>query len=131
MTAPVPLPEQIAEVRRELALRKNVYPKRVSSRDMRQSEADHLTARMNAVLTTLTWLEENAAAVRMAARLSKIGGYGQIERVLVDYLEGIGLPAELDGVEWKLPIEGRAEDLSLTEIAIAIHEAMTMEGPRS
>lgn len=130
MTAPVPLPEQIAEVRRELALRKNVYPKRVSSREMRQSEADHLTARMNAVLTTLTWLEENAAAVRMAARLSKIGGYGQIERVLVDYLEGIGLPAELDGVEWKLPIEGRAEDLSLTEVAIAIHEVLTMEGPR-
>lgn len=131
MTAPVPLPEQIAEVRRELALRKNVYPKRVSSREMRQSEADHLTARMSAVLTTLTWLEENAAAVRMAARLSKIGGYGQIERVLVDYLEGIGLSAELDGVEWKLPIEGRAEDLSLTEIAIAIHEVLTTEGPRA
>lgn len=131
MIAPVPLSEQIAEVRRELALRKNVYPKRVSSREMRQSEADHLTARMNAVLTTLTWLAENAAAVRMAARLSKIGGYGQIERVLVDYLEGIGLSAELDGVEWKLPIEGRAEDLSLTEIAFAIHEVLTMEGPRS
>lgn len=126
MTAPIPLSEQLGEARRELALRKNVYAKRVQNREMRQSEADHLIRRQAAIVATLEWLSDHAAAVRMAGRLSKTG-HRAIERVLVDYLDGIGLPAEQHGAEWRLPIEGRSEDLSLTEIAIAIGQELTRE----
>lgn len=55
MTTPptVPLPQQIAAVRREIALRRNVYAKRVSNQQMRQAEADHELAAMQAVHDTL------------------------------------------------------------------------------
>ena len=49
----VSLDQQIACVRREIALRKNVYAKRVSSYQMRQSEADHEIAAMQAVHDTV------------------------------------------------------------------------------
>lgn len=56
MSAPVPLDQQIASVTRELALRRAVYPKQVSRGRMRQSEADHEIAAMEAVHATLTRL---------------------------------------------------------------------------
>lgn len=52
MTAPT-LDHQIAELKRELALRKNVYPKFVAAGKMRQSEADLSTARMTSALHTV------------------------------------------------------------------------------
>lgn len=44
---------QIAELKRELALRKNVYPKFVAKGTMRQAEADLSTERMTAALHTV------------------------------------------------------------------------------
>lgn len=49
---------QIAEVEREIKKRKEVYPRLVGSRKMRQQEADMLIGGMSDVLATLRWLEE-------------------------------------------------------------------------
>ena len=61
--AKITLDEQIAEVAREVALRRNVYPQFVGRGKMEQAEADLHFARMEAVLATLTWLRENRSAV--------------------------------------------------------------------
>lgn len=45
--------QQIASVKRELALRKNVYPKWVASGRMQQDSADHEIECMQEVLNTL------------------------------------------------------------------------------
>jgi hypothetical protein len=55
----VTLAQQIACVRRELAMRKNVYAKRVADHKMRQGEADLELAAMAAVLSTLEGLEQD------------------------------------------------------------------------
>lgn len=55
----MPLAQQIACVRREIAMRKNVYAKRVSDGKMRRGEADHEIAAMTAVLETLEAIEED------------------------------------------------------------------------
>lgn len=52
------LKDQIAEVGREIGLRKNVYPKFVASKRMTQAEADWHIARMEAAYRTLKGLEE-------------------------------------------------------------------------
>jgi hypothetical protein len=58
--APKPtLDHQIAEVRRELALRRNVYPKFVSAGKMKQAEAELCMARMEAALKTLEFVREH------------------------------------------------------------------------
>ena len=66
MSDDVPLRLQIAEVERELAMRRNVYPRFVSSGKMRKGEADEHTRRMQAVLETLRGLERMYAAVGKA-----------------------------------------------------------------
>ena len=48
------LTEQIASVRREIAMRERVYPNWVASKKMTQAKADHELAAMRAVLDTLT-----------------------------------------------------------------------------
>lgn len=65
-----PIASQIAEVLRELALRRNTYPRLVGSGKMKQSEADLCTARMEAVLETLKFCRDNEADIRgfIAAR---------------------------------------------------------------
>lgn len=55
--------EQIAEVGREIGLRKNVYPAFVARGKMDQAEADLHMAKIEAVLETLKWLKANRAAV--------------------------------------------------------------------
>jgi hypothetical protein len=50
---PIGLPEQIAEVQRELALRERVYPRFIAAGKMTQANAQKYTARMQAVLATL------------------------------------------------------------------------------
>lgn len=47
------LQDMISEVEREIAMRQRVYPRRVSERKMRQSEADRQIAVMRAVLARL------------------------------------------------------------------------------
>jgi hypothetical protein len=46
------LDQQIAELKREIALRKNVYPKWVAAGKMRQAEMDHHMGAMTAALHT-------------------------------------------------------------------------------
>ncbi len=53
MTDPVSLADQIACVRRELAMRASVYPHRIRSGKMTAAGADLETRRMQAVLDTL------------------------------------------------------------------------------
>lgn len=55
MTA-VPLADQIAAVRREIALRRRVYPKWVEAGRMKAEAADREIAAMQAVLDTLQQL---------------------------------------------------------------------------
>lgn len=60
----IPLPQQIACVKRELAMRNRVYPGQVSRGKMRKSEADHEVSCIKAVLRTLEWLQLNEEAIK-------------------------------------------------------------------
>jgi hypothetical protein len=60
------LAEQVSEVEREIALRKNVYPGFVARKNMKQADADLHLERMIAVLRTLRWLQTNEDEVRAA-----------------------------------------------------------------
>lgn len=57
--AKIPLSDQIAEVKRELALRRNVYPQFVARGKMEQAEADTHMLRMEGALATLEWMAAN------------------------------------------------------------------------
>ena len=61
-----PIGEQIAELKRELALRKNVYPSQVARPRMDAAEATDHYERMQAALKTLMWVEKNAEAIKKA-----------------------------------------------------------------
>ena len=67
MAEPVPLQDQIAEVRRELALRDRVYPHMVASGKLSEEEAADHKGRMQGVLKTLLWLQKNEDRIRAAA----------------------------------------------------------------
>jgi hypothetical protein len=58
------LKQQIDEVQRELALRKNVYPRFVASGKMTQEHADTHGERLRAVLATLEWLQANEDVIK-------------------------------------------------------------------
>jgi hypothetical protein len=62
----ISLDKQIAEVKREIALRKSVYPGLIMRRRMRQGEADEHIARMEAVQRTLEWLAEHEDEIKAA-----------------------------------------------------------------
>lgn len=62
----ISLNQQIEEVERELALRRDVYPRQVAAGKMRQSIADYHLKRMEAVLATLYFVSQNAEAIRAA-----------------------------------------------------------------
>jgi hypothetical protein len=68
--AKVSLATQIAEVRREIGKRREVYPRLVGKGSMRQAEADLLISHMEAVLSTLQFLKDNESVIRdcIAAR---------------------------------------------------------------
>ena len=60
----VSLAGQIAEVNREIALRRNTYPRLVAAGKMRQGEADMCIQRIEAVLATLYFVQEHEAGFR-------------------------------------------------------------------
>lgn len=62
MTQPT-LKEQIAEVGREIGMRRGAYPNFVARGRFTQEEADLHILRMEAVYKTLKWLEANREAV--------------------------------------------------------------------
>jgi hypothetical protein len=53
---PITLDDEIAAVRREIAMRERVYPRQVSAGRLRQTAADRELALMRAVLATLLTL---------------------------------------------------------------------------
>lgn len=59
----IPLDDQIAEIERELGMRRRVYPHMVAKGTYDQGQADRQVARLEAVLATLTWLKANRQAV--------------------------------------------------------------------
>jgi hypothetical protein len=61
MTQKISLASQIAEVERELEWRRKNYPGRVSSRAMRDAEADLYLTHLEAALASLRWLQKNRA----------------------------------------------------------------------
>ena len=63
MSKKIPLSEQIAEVRREVGLRKKVYPRLVGKGLLAPAEADHHLARMRAALASLRRLARNATRI--------------------------------------------------------------------
>lgn len=62
--SPLPLAEQIAELKRELKLRENVYPSFVHREKLNAREADQHYLRLLAALKTLMWVERYAARLR-------------------------------------------------------------------
>lgn len=64
MSAKISIGEQIAEVEREIALRKNVYPTFIANKRMTQADANQHRDRLEAALVTLLWCRDNEAAIR-------------------------------------------------------------------
>lgn len=60
----ISLRQQIEEVETELTMRSHVYPRLVSQKKMRQSDATYRTARMEAALRTLKWLERHKEIIK-------------------------------------------------------------------
>lgn len=60
----VPIIGQIAEVKREIQLRKGFYPRQIGSGKMRQGEADLCMRRIEAVLETLFFCQQHEADIR-------------------------------------------------------------------
>lgn len=54
----IPLSDQIAAVKREISMRRHVYPTRVAAGRMKQAQADLEIDRMEAVLETLRALQQ-------------------------------------------------------------------------
>jgi len=63
----ISIAQQISEVERELAQRREVYPRLVANHKMRQSIADYQTERMQATLATLRWIQKHEVAIKAAA----------------------------------------------------------------
>jgi hypothetical protein len=61
-TGPIPIERQIAELRRELAMRGRVYPRFVQTGRMTQDEADKYAATMRAALATLEGVRDERQA---------------------------------------------------------------------
>ncbi|HEY0341117.1 MAG TPA: hypothetical protein VGC34_09950 [Steroidobacteraceae bacterium] len=62
-TIGVSLEEQLEEAKREVKMRRSVYPRRVSISAMSQADADRRIARMEAIAKTLETLISAGAAV--------------------------------------------------------------------
>lgn len=62
---------QINIVRQEIDMREKVYPRMVSKGQMRQSEADHKIADMEAVLATLVFMSTHEDLIRGAVEAAK------------------------------------------------------------
>lgn len=60
----ITLAGQIAEVQREIALRRNTYPRLIGSGKLRQAEAELCSRRMEAVLETLLFCQRHEADIR-------------------------------------------------------------------
>ena len=69
MSETISLRQQIEEMRREVRSRADAYPKLIREGKMRQSEAAYFSARMEAALGTLVWLEMNEDRIKQGLAL--------------------------------------------------------------
>ena len=67
----ISIDQQIAEVERELLLRRKVYPDQVKAGKLRQGEADLCLNRMQAVLGTLRYMREHRETILTAVAAKK------------------------------------------------------------
>ncbi|MFN3319966.1 MAG: hypothetical protein ACK43M_14550 [Allorhizobium sp.] len=73
MAGKISIVGQIAEIDREIALRRQVYPKRVHEGKMRQEEANMLMDRIQAVRQTLVFCQQHEAEIRAYMAEKKAG----------------------------------------------------------
>lgn len=78
------LASQIAEVKRELGQRAEVYPRLVSSRGMREAEASMKIALMEAVKRTLEWLQANEARIKAPPGAAELDLRGLLAQALAE-----------------------------------------------
>ncbi len=71
MKPPITLDQQIADVEREIAMRKAVYPKWVAAGKLKQAKANQQIVTMEAVSSTLNWLRRNEETVRRAVAAAR------------------------------------------------------------
>lgn len=64
MSGKISIASQIAEADREVAMRRRVYPEQVRRRKMRETEAEMLIARMEAIAATLRFVARHEADFR-------------------------------------------------------------------
>lgn len=84
------LTEQIASVRREIAMRTRVYPNWVASKKMTQAKADHELAAMRAVLDTLQRTESLGATGRHPMGHVSDDDEGELRMAVgYDHIDGI------------------------------------------
>lgn len=74
MAGKISIVGQIAEIDREIALRRQDYPKRVHEGKMRQEEANMLMDRIRAVRETLMFCQKHEAEIRSYMAERKAGG---------------------------------------------------------
>lgn len=60
----ISITSQIAEIDRELAQRRQVYPRQVASRAMREGIANLQIAHLQAVRDSLVWLQANERLIK-------------------------------------------------------------------
>jgi len=79
MNNEITMHDQIAEVGRELGIRRNVYPKFVASGRLTQAEADRHIARLEAAYQTLKGLEQAIRPIveRVVKEVSVFGDDGK------------------------------------------------------
>jgi hypothetical protein len=58
------LNQQIDEIDRELEQRRDVYPRLVATRKLRESHAKFQTERLEAARATLVWLQQNESFIK-------------------------------------------------------------------
>lgn len=73
MAGKISIGGQIAEIDREIALRRQVFPKRVHEGKMRQEEANMLMDRIHAVRETLVFCQKHEAEIRAYMAEKKAG----------------------------------------------------------
>lgn len=60
----ISLASQLHEIDRELEQRRQVYPRLIATKGMRQSIADLQIAHLQAVKDTLLWLKQNERSIK-------------------------------------------------------------------
>lgn len=82
--AAVPIEDQIAELEREVAMRRQVYPNLVIGRKLSQAKADQQIATMQAAAASLRWLAANREWIHEAHAERRERRHWQDERARRD-----------------------------------------------